>query len=740
MAKAAGNDPLEKALDMLYASEFLLIIIGSDFGDGGASPLNSDMCSPALIAKPNKFMGFWGELFNRYLERNPHEGYVCLRRWAEQLFNSKGDDHRKRKQGKKKAEEEDGEVGSTKAHRCYVVTASVDSFVTRIGFEQDQVYEMLGNISYWQCSIPCKQEHWMIDKAFRFEIDPTNQEALPIKYQTDDRHTVPPHSFDVSDDEDCEFDNGISVIAAGTAGTAMRDPQLRQKLHRATTIRIPPELELANLTDATEADNFASEPPTQEHQILTQTTFGPSFDQATEVRPESEDDEATEQDPQANNIQPYTTLSRFSHRLQHIRALVNEEHSYNEGVFNVAIDPTKALEHRKAYYSSIQPFFNHEDPKNGSFQRSRLKYIWYNISVFITDASKPTPNLSTDPQHWSQGVGGRYYFNFVQARGIFQEPSKKRFVDIVRIPFPRGDKEGRTKATILPANCRISTVVECFIGPKEVAKATKGGETLPTVANPFKRICFQLVGSLSAPEHVGSSAPPTTALAQVNVPITESEKICEHILETSQKTLHCMKIGVPTKSCREVVYMEWEIACDDELPVQTEDVATVRRHEATASAAMTQAFLVKKRELKKGTAPRPTTNHQLCVACHQIARPRVQMSAKDPSVIPFTKKNYAAWEKSVMEQMKQSDSNRLLVLELGCTKKMDAVRRHSEGCWKKVKNSGRASFVRIATEDLESKKGAGGSGDGYLAIQGDPKESLKRLDRMLSDKIRKKQQ
>ena len=782
MAKAGGPDPLERALDALYGAEYLLVCIGPDFTDGGASPLNSDLCTPGLIAKPDQFMGFWGDLYNKYLEKSPHDGFINLKRWESQLFSAKGDDVRKRKPNKKKVEDEGEEGGRSVANpRCYVVTGSIDSFVTRVGFEPEQVYEMVGSVTQWQCGTPCRQEYWTVSKSFRFEIDPTNHEAAPIKYVPDDKAAPQLAMYYVSDDEDLDPSQDPSRPAKpGTAPAAAKHLAIR--LGRATSIRISPEFEgtldmppdpFPHPYPTCEGEymptfSWSEQPPASRgnpRRSVAQATpedanaaramrsgGGASDDEGAE--PGGDEDEEGGGGGRSKGGQKYLPMPQFSHVEQHVRALVNEEHTYYEGVFEKCVDPQKALELRKQYYSSVQPFYNHDDPKNALFVRSRLQYVWYSISVFIIDLDKKMPDLTAPlPPGFKQGDGGRFFFNFLQARNTFQEPTKKRFIDVVRVPFPHtphanGKKGSDTSvntdtgnpvapSTILPANCKISAVIEMLVGPKEFQKQKECTEA--AVTNPFRRLCRQLVGKLSPPEPPAEkAAAPTQTSSHVTIVQSTEERLQEHVLETSERTLDSMKIGVPQRNPREVRYMEWEVVCCDEAaPTESHDIATVRRHEA-AHAQPSSLYEPRKRG-HKASVPRPTTNHQLCAFCHSVARPRVQMSAKDPALVPFSKKPYQMWEKWVMEQMKLGDANKFVIIELGCTKKMECARRHSESVWKKVKNSGRASFVRIAYEDLEAKKGAGqGQGDGFIAIQGDAKEMVKRLDRLLTEKLRKK--
>ena len=58
--------------------------------------------------------------------------------------------------GRPAKEDEEGE--HTALQRCYVVTATVDGSFPKIGFREDEVYEIYGSINQWQCWVPCTQK------------------------------------------------------------------------------------------------------------------------------------------------------------------------------------------------------------------------------------------------------------------------------------------------------------------------------------------------------------------------------------------------------------------------------------------------------------------------------------------------------------------------------------------------------------------------------------------------------
>eukprot|EP00755_Sulcionema_specki_P019901 Sspe_Gene.70613::Locus_41704_Transcript_1_1_Confidence_1.000_Length_2328::g.70613::m.70613 len=748
--KGDDSDPSERALEALFCSEFVLVIAGPEFTeDSSRSPFLSEYCTPTLVRKPNKFMGFWGEVCNRYLDKNPHDGFAVLKKWRDSCFDPRGEDIRKRKGPKKKTDEEEEQQQLTP--KCFVVTSNVDGFFGRVGFDPDQVLELNGNVTTWQCTIPCTQQVWPIDKHFRFEIDPTNLEALPTKYVNDERDIPVTPQYEIVDEE-----HEPEPTEGSPAAT---DPKrLRRKLMRATTIRVHHQLNAEKYTD-----HFVGYPTTT-HDVPVTLTYPTDTTAPTLSSPEADEiDEQSEEPQQAAPPIAFLPLPPLSHRLQHVKALDKGEYAYQEGEFHIAVDPLKAADERRSFYSMIQPFFNQDDPRNTQLVEDRRKRTWYNISVFIVDEtmkkdhlffdgregsslakgvptddrpeSSPSGEVTSGDHGWFQGKNSQYYFSNVKSSCTLQEPIEKKFHDVVRVSLPIFAEDR------LPTMGKISTVIEVLEAPKEFPKPKE--PTAGPIENPYSRRAVQLVGRFELQEKTGGTTQVSTTQPEGD---EGTEKELEHVLETNERKQHIFKIGVSASALRNVRYFEWEIGCED-LAQESSDVGTVWRRPVDKSGqeqvlqSLQDLPRGQRRDMRRSGAPRPAANHHLCRQCHTIARPHVQMAARDLVLVPISKRPYQLWERYVLDQMKLDSSKQFLVLELGCTKKMEVCRRHGESVWKKTKAGGRSYYVRIAADDLEVKKGkgAGQDSDNFITIVADPKEALKRLDRMLVDRLRKKQ-
>lgn len=105
----------------------------------------ADLCETKWMKEdPDVFYGFWGSCFNSYRKTEPHRGYDVLKRWR----NLKGSDS------------------------VFVYTSNVDRHFLRVGFPQNYVYEIHGNVEEWQCSRVCQgNKIWRLSEDVRFEID-----------------------------------------------------------------------------------------------------------------------------------------------------------------------------------------------------------------------------------------------------------------------------------------------------------------------------------------------------------------------------------------------------------------------------------------------------------------------------------------------------------------------------------------------------------------------------------------
>lgn len=56
-------------------------------------------------------------------------------------------------------------------NRSFVFTSNVDTLFARSRFDPRSIYEIHGNITEWQCSLPCRADTWKIPAAESFHID-----------------------------------------------------------------------------------------------------------------------------------------------------------------------------------------------------------------------------------------------------------------------------------------------------------------------------------------------------------------------------------------------------------------------------------------------------------------------------------------------------------------------------------------------------------------------------------------
>eukprot|EP01062_Namystynia_karyoxenos_P073553 TRINITY_DN70351_c0_g1_i1.p1 TRINITY_DN70351_c0_g1~~TRINITY_DN70351_c0_g1_i1.p1 ORF type:complete len:911 (+),score=292.03 TRINITY_DN70351_c0_g1_i1:80-2734(+) len=378
-----------------------------------------------------------------------------------------------------------------------------------------------------------------------------------------------------------------------------------------------------------------------------------------------------------------------------------------------------------------------------------------------------------DPSEWFQGKRSRYYFSNVPPCDCFVDPDK-HYHDVVQVPVEA------LREPQLPLRGRVSCVVEMIVGPKpEPEKPKPKGKGKAAAAeeqheyssvpipHPFRRTMWQMVGRIDT-AHLGDLRAGTGGRggrwARTGDDEGEGgEDFAEHILEASARTrgactvagAHIFKIGVSPAQPRRIRYFEWETPCEEDEPSANPlDAATVRRRaprqtkEALkAGAPSTAHFGVTGQRQRPGTRPAP--NHQLCQECHGLARPRVRMvprdnpRGKDNTMVPIPTRPFQDWQKLVLKDLSGggtgSDNKGILILEMGCLRKMDPVRREADKLWKKCKSNPKNCYIRISEFDLETKKkGAGGDSENYLIMPlGEPKEALKRIDRHINQRLNK---
>jgi hypothetical protein len=394
---------MERIADALYNADFILVLIGPRFDDGGglANPFESDRCHPLLVSQPNRFMGFWGGVYNTYMDRTPHEGFSILARWRDRYYCS--DDIRKKGKKKPGGDEELSEFD--RMAKCLVYTANVGNQFQRLGVPSEEVFDALGNITLWQCSRQpaCCQRTALVERNFRFVIDDATKEAMPVKYLTQKPRTVATERIVVvdSDDEELTALDGGRVKNPFEVKMVKEDQVQRQRRrmnqprairhHHRTQARQArerfPDLFTGYALEAGQrpiAHAFADAPfdegsPRKQPQPpAPSATAAPPADSTVGTLP-TEPPAA----PLINFLRPThfpRGALRCSHLFEHISALDVGTQITNQGHFFTA-DPERFSKEREQMYTGLGKMFT---PENPSLLNRRCKYITYNISMFIT--------------------------------------------------------------------------------------------------------------------------------------------------------------------------------------------------------------------------------------------------------------------------------------------------------------------------------------------------------------------
>ena len=748
---------LERAAEAIWNAEYLIVAAGPMFDEGVRSPFDSDYCDPGLISKPNKFMGFWGEFFNTYSDRNPHEGFQIISRWRDRLFSA--DDIRK----KQKKKEEENEYD--KLLRCMVYTANVSNLFQKAGLPNDEVFEACGNITTWQCSrLPvCSSRLFQADRTFRFVIDEATREAMPVKYVSDKRETKAAERVEAidSDEEELQAMQGNSKHPFEVKLT--REERQKRQQRRLEQPQVLRHYAGTQIGAKRWPDLFS----------------GFCTSQSAIPQPVGFDD--TEPDP--NNVRRYKPVEipagdppveapvRCSHLLEHVNAL--QRHCYDGrcGVFFGA-DPEKWAKDREQYYQSSMKIFVSD---HATSAMKRAKFVTYNVSVVI-QASKANPLVSASlleklftvhPKSaatvpitnganavighisseqaatvelmqnlhdgWRQGKNGVFYFSHVAARQTMQEPIHSAFIDVIHIPFP-SDASGKPSIE-LPDDATISVICETVIHhdalPGDTDKALKAA-LHDRNGNPcsYTSNVWQLVGKLKKLSFSESDF--------------KGKESVEYILAGREH--HALKIGVPKQTPTKVLYLQLQSPCEDLAPKSFPSHTTLRSVPVAPEALAAPASAAARREEAMSLRPpAPTPNHLMCVGCHDVARPYVLMARpgiKDDgfcqSILAARTKAFKTWEKLMTDAMKADPSRSLVILEVGCDKKMDPARSYSEKTFKVLKQS-RCTCIRITNQDLEAKAKGGGEQEAanYIVAQIGVQQGLSIIDRAITERMRK---
>jgi hypothetical protein len=851
VAKKEDKPPeFERAAEAIWNAEFLLVVVGPLFEETRLFT-SSDYCDPSTVSNPNKFMGYWGGLFNEFNEKTPHEGFHVLRGWRDRFFCP--EDIRKR--GPKKQNTEETEVDRIPRFQAY--TRNISGFLQKAGIPDGEVYETCGTVFQWQCSRvpPCCNKLTPVDRAFRFEINEDNQEAQPIKYVNDRREDKPKERFTVTDRDEEELrmvgtamDSLLEQKPTGMRGdpsTALRKVKLL--VEKALPVKLLPSLQIGYERFP---DLFVGFPTTNKEKPGPPVTFvnAPKDPKAliTSLPGGLGEAEKKEIPPHLRTPEvPIPPPLRCSHLLAHVNVLDKGMYKDRCAPFYVT-EPERWQAERMAAYQQVMKVFR-TDSHHIAVQRA--KRITYNISVAITVPSeyciqaaggkgpaeapggfrstvlppalsskllavkapdeKTKAELAKWQSDWEQGQHGLFYFSHVLSRETHQEPVHHLYHDQIFIPFPLqpaaqsnppspsrsgvasspqadslhvdGDRSNgssflggapppaapppQVPALHLPPKCRFSVVCETVVfdnpdapQPKPAGaapppkKKDEAAATETSTVDCTKNV-WQLCGILTAPT--------PTELAdesqfKKNPP---PDTVFEYILEDRHR--HVVKIGCLRSDPTAVKYIEIESPCDEDVDPTPNIVTTcVRKQDAAPDTRNSESFAAflqtvrgggrgggEKDGASDGRSPMPTPNHILCVNCHDVARPYVQMSKpgiKDEgfcsAILAQRAKLYKAWEKGMMDALKQDQNCSVVLLELGADKKMEPLRAYAEKTFKQLKSS-KCTMIRISPHNLEQKKaGSGGGGadaQNLIGLQTPVIQGLTAIERLLVEKMRK---
>ena len=146
---------------------------------------------PAGVARILETLWLLGSCYNSYFDTEPHDGYHIVRHWRDCVIGqhllrratsarTSREPTKARSMGSSGASESRGAPPSSVG---FVFTSNVDGFFRRAGWDESQILEIHGNVSRWQCSLPCalsrrsRQPVWSLPSAHRFEVDAATMRA-----------------------------------------------------------------------------------------------------------------------------------------------------------------------------------------------------------------------------------------------------------------------------------------------------------------------------------------------------------------------------------------------------------------------------------------------------------------------------------------------------------------------------------------------------------------------------------
>eukprot|EP00026_Physarum_polycephalum_P008492 Phypoly_transcript_08580.p1 GENE.Phypoly_transcript_08580~~Phypoly_transcript_08580.p1 ORF type:complete len:372 (+),score=52.99 Phypoly_transcript_08580:132-1247(+) len=175
---------ISKAAELIIAADFLIVATGAGLSADSGLPVYRDtqkveaylkrglsymdLCRPNWNFKePETFYGFWGSSMKQFREAVPHEGYVILKKWKEQLFSVSSEKFKEKLMKYGTMKDVTNPPGP-----AFVYTSNVDALHLKAGFHKNEIYEIHGNIETWQCSMMCTSKTWSAPNDFVFKVDP----------------------------------------------------------------------------------------------------------------------------------------------------------------------------------------------------------------------------------------------------------------------------------------------------------------------------------------------------------------------------------------------------------------------------------------------------------------------------------------------------------------------------------------------------------------------------------------
>eukprot|EP00668_Euglena_longa_P001172 GGOE01001394.1.p1 GENE.GGOE01001394.1~~GGOE01001394.1.p1 ORF type:complete len:806 (+),score=268.11 GGOE01001394.1:87-2504(+) len=763
----------------------------------------SELCDHTLLqAKPEKFYGFWGQYHNRYLEKTANDGYSILRKWRDNYFDAYGVDQRRKGGIGGGKQEEDKEAvlqrcyvvtatidgsfarigfprdeiyemcGSINNWQCWIpCKPEVWAIDPHFRFDVDPVLGEAKPIKWVTDSRPPFQPevYTLVDG----DEEGPEEELPPL--------VLPPERIEKS---------GKEAVKKGKDDKRKEPaaPPPLGRLSHATAIPLHVAIQEVYPNMARFVDHFMPTPTSNLVPVPHHTFPGKGVRESYDA---SEEGDQKASGPE----QPYILLPRLNHCLNHLIGLHTNKYTFHHGTFD-HLPPNYRRMLRRSIWQSKQRFFEASVPE---IEAKRKQHVFYNISVAILDPNEPgdasalltfeqpgsqeaaagagtmevpllpplrersssmqNMGVPVDPAsisprqaatHWEQGRGGRYYFSYVPVSVTHVDPDGVCF-DTMHIEFPADALE-----KTLPKRGKVSVIVECCEYPepkpressdtKRGDKKKKDETVVPTyvkldpILEPVQYSACQLIGRFSHPTFRRAELPQSNVPYRANdFPVFRTEQPDDFVYTMTTRKGHVVDIGSNYNDPSTIRYVELEIPVFG--PESRDLLHGPIRHELVPAMEekLSPSHKVQQQQQKKKKKPHPVPNFQRCVTCGELARPNVVMDPKkDIRAVQPSKKPYQQWETAMSKALRNQGSS-LVILEMGCEKKVDVSRKLSEKLFKLVKSSGRCTFIRLATEDLEKKAKSGqADADKMINMIGNIQQSLSNIDHRMQEMKRRK--